>query len=245
MSRALVVILAALLAPASCLTAEAEVLQLTASNFSEVVQAPGARVLVMFYAPWCSYCKRLMPIYDEAARRVVTARHDDAELVGRLAVIDATAERSVAARYSVNGYPALRWFAAGEVSDYHGGQTADDLEDWVISRGGPLVKALSNDSIAEPFRLSYPLVVIASFRAPPESDKIETLRQLCSSVDSLCGLKQVETPTNESIVLHRASDDASITYAGELTDLHGLRRFVVAHSLYAPQGSNQRCPDFA
>ena len=140
-------------------------------------------------------------------------------------------ERSVAARFGVNGYPALRWFAAGEVSDYHGGQTADDLEDWVISRGGPLVKALANDSAAELFRLSYPLVVVASLHAPPAPDKVETLRQLCSAVDARCGLKQIDTPSNESVTLHRASDDASVTYTGELTDLLALRRFFIAHSL--------------
>ena len=88
MARLGAVLAALLVLPASCLSTEAEVLQLTAANFSEVVQAPGARVLVMFYAPWCSYCKRLAPIYDEAARRVVTARQDDAELVGRLAIIE-------------------------------------------------------------------------------------------------------------------------------------------------------------
>ena len=71
---------------------EPAVLELTAANFSAVAGAPGAKVLVQFYAPWCSYCKRLAPAYEMAAARVRKARRDDPELIGRFAKVDATVE---------------------------------------------------------------------------------------------------------------------------------------------------------
>ena len=46
------------------------VLELTAANFSSVVDAAGARVLVQFYLPWCSICKRLAEPYKAAAGRI-------------------------------------------------------------------------------------------------------------------------------------------------------------------------------
>ena len=89
------------------------VLELTSANFSATVDAPGARVLVQFYLPWCSYCKRLAPAYAAAAASVHKIASDDPTLVGRLARVDADAERSLATRHGAVGYPSLWWFADG------------------------------------------------------------------------------------------------------------------------------------
>ena len=78
-----------------------------ASGYAEAVaeaESTGASVLVYFYTDWCPYCRQLN-------NSLLGAPEVQAELDGMLAVrVNAEAgpgERSLAAHYSVRGYPAL------------------------------------------------------------------------------------------------------------------------------------------
>lgn len=42
-----------------------------AKNFDEVVTNNGKDTLIEFYAPWCGHCKKLTPIYEELAQKVI------------------------------------------------------------------------------------------------------------------------------------------------------------------------------
>ena len=43
------------------------VIDLTPSNFDDVVLKSGKPALVEFFAPWCGHCKNLAPVYEELA----------------------------------------------------------------------------------------------------------------------------------------------------------------------------------
>ena len=155
-----------------------ETLVLTADNFTEVTGAPGAKVLVQFYAPWCSHSKKLAPHFARAAARLRRLREGDASLVGRLATVDATVETRIAARYGVKGYPALWWLAAGEATEYRGALMEDALFEWVIARDGPLVRLLANQTAAEAFRLSSEVTLVAKLRPPPDPAVVAALERV-------------------------------------------------------------------
>ncbi|KAJ8917992.1 hypothetical protein NQ315_011445 [Exocentrus adspersus] len=87
---------------------DSEVVHLTSSSFDPVIKEE-ASVLVMFYAPWCGHCKKMKPEYEAAAAQMKTEG-----IQGMLAAIDATKEQSLAARYSVKGYPTVMYFSYGE-----------------------------------------------------------------------------------------------------------------------------------
>ena len=61
--------------------------------------------LMMFYAPWCGFCKRLKPDYSGAATEV-----KDEELI--LAAMDVNKPENAAARlkYNITGFPTLIYF---------------------------------------------------------------------------------------------------------------------------------------
>lgn len=186
------------------------VLRLTTENFSAVVEAPG-KILVNFYAPWCSYCKRLEPEYEHAASLWQTAMDEDPDLVSRLAMVDAIEHKELATRFRVQSYPTLRWFVDGEPSEYSGSLSSDGISDWVISRGGPHVRVLPNASAVERFRLRNAICVIAQLSPSTLNDHTSrayrTLVAAARQTDVPCG---VTTGVPERLTLIRAADEVRI-----------------------------------
>ncbi len=43
------------------------IIDVTTANFKEVVSTNDKVTVVDFWAPWCGYCVRMMPVYDELA----------------------------------------------------------------------------------------------------------------------------------------------------------------------------------
>lgn len=66
----------------------------------------GKGILVMFYAPWCGFCKRMKPDYSAAATEVKTAD------IGILAAIDVNKPENgvVRQKYNISGFPTLIYF---------------------------------------------------------------------------------------------------------------------------------------
>lgn len=90
---------------------------MVADNFKDLVQDENKDVLIEFYAPWCGHCKKLVPIYDELAKKL--------ESVPTLTIakMDAT-ENDVppGLGFTIEGFPTIKLFKAGtnEVVDYDG-----------------------------------------------------------------------------------------------------------------------------
>jgi protein disulfide-isomerase A1 len=91
---------------------------LTDQNFGEALKQMEAEPekiwLVEFYAPWCAHCKKLAPIYEEAAKEVQNFR---------FAKIDATANKASATKYEIKGYPSIKWVRDGHFRPYRNGHS--------------------------------------------------------------------------------------------------------------------------
>lgn len=79
-----------------------EVVKVDSKNFDEVVLDSNKNVFVKFFAPWCGHCQRLAPTWTQLSDEVAA----DKDIV--IAEFDADAEREIAQKYGVSGYPTLK-----------------------------------------------------------------------------------------------------------------------------------------
>ncbi|XP_014780796.1 protein disulfide-isomerase A6 homolog isoform X1 [Octopus bimaculoides] len=107
-----------------------DVIELTDSNFEEMVLKSDDMWLVEFFAPWCGHCKNLAPQWQSAAT----------ELKGKvkLGALDATVHTLTSEKYGIRGFPTIKFFPAGvkdgSAQEYDGGRTSSDIVAWSLEK---------------------------------------------------------------------------------------------------------------
>ncbi|ANY05073.1 thioredoxin [Pseudonocardia sp. HH130630-07] len=97
--------------------------ELTTDNFNDVVGAPGATVLIDFWASWCGPCKQFAPVYDEASDK-----HEDVTF-GK---VDTEAQQELAGAFGISSIPTVMAVRDGVVLySQPGALPADALEDLI------------------------------------------------------------------------------------------------------------------
>ena len=84
-------------------------LELTDSNFDELVLKSDKPVIVDFWAVWCGPCRIIGPIVQE-----IGEEYSDQVLVGK---VDVDHNPDVARKYGIRNIPTLLFFKNGEVVD--------------------------------------------------------------------------------------------------------------------------------
>jgi len=110
------------------------VYNLKQETFDTVVSKFPKGVMVKFYAPWCGHCKKMIPDYEKAARKLKKKAEADGYASGgvRLAKVDATAEEALRDKYEVKTYPTMVIFKDGAVfGNYIGGRDKDDIVNYM------------------------------------------------------------------------------------------------------------------
>ncbi len=94
-------------------------LEITDSNFEEVVLKSDKAVLVDFWAEWCGPCKMVGPFVDELA-----TDYEGKAVVGKVNVDE---NPNVAAKFGIRSIPTLLVIKNGEVVDKQVGATSKDV----------------------------------------------------------------------------------------------------------------------
>ena len=84
-------------------------IEITDSNFEEVVLKSNVPVLVDFWAEWCGPCRMVGPVVEELAKE-----YEGKAVVGKLNVDH---NPQVATTYGIMSIPALLYFKDGKVVD--------------------------------------------------------------------------------------------------------------------------------
>ncbi len=104
------------------------IINVTKDNFKTEVEAAGKPVLVDFWAPWCGYCKRIMPVVD-----TVASSYEGRLTVGKLNV-DENGE--LEDRFEVMTIPTLLLFKDGKAGEplVNPGSRAE-IDRWLNEQG--------------------------------------------------------------------------------------------------------------
>uniref|UniRef100_A0A8C2KQL7 protein disulfide-isomerase n=1 Tax=Cyprinus carpio TaxID=7962 RepID=A0A8C2KQL7_CYPCA len=100
--------------------------------------------LVDFYAPWCGYCKKLEPVWQEVGAEL--SRSGSPVRVGKM---DATAYSGMASEFGVRGYPTIKLLKGELAYNYKGPRTKDDVIEFANRVAGPAVRSLPSRQMFE------------------------------------------------------------------------------------------------
>jgi protein disulfide-isomerase A1 len=160
-----------------CVEEEDKVLVLDDNNFDEELKKHKS-ILVEFYAPWCGHCKTLAPEYAKAAEIL-----RGLESPFYLAKIDATVSSELSQRFSIEGFPTLKFFRDGVWKDYDGGRTAEEIVQWVKKKLLPPSTELK--SIEEIEKIKNDNVVTVIYFGDINSDHFKTFMKVANKYEDV------------------------------------------------------------
>ena len=100
--------------------------ELDARNYAKVSEGVW---LLKFYAPWCTHCKKLQPVFEEVAEHF--HRQGGEVRVGR---VDATAQPGLAEPFEIKGYPTMILLRDGrQIAEFKGPRTFKAITSFVES----------------------------------------------------------------------------------------------------------------
>ncbi|KNA13611.1 hypothetical protein SOVF_115100 [Spinacia oleracea] len=155
--------------PSTPVVDEKDVVVLTKTNFDEFINN-NKYVMVEFYAPWCGYCRQLVPEYAAAATEL---KEGGSDVV--VAKVDAIQESELADKFNVDGFPTLFFFVDGVHRSYEGDRTKDGIVSWLKKKTGHAVQNVTTTEEAEAILLAEAKLVVAFVDSltGPESEEVD------------------------------------------------------------------------
>jgi len=217
---------------------ESDVISLNDSNFDDLTKT--GSWIIEFFAPWCTHCKQLAPIYIQAATQLKGTVN--------VANVDCTLSRGLQDRFEIKSFPTIKFWIEGENRTYRGARTLDAMVDFGRAMMQPPVEKVTGKELSKVLKehpvaflflgdkgpafrlfqeLAYKLQGQFKFLAEESAFSGDTKKdKKDKGLYAQVGAKSADDP--QVVELSRGGDKDK--YAGPWT-LEGLRAFIMAHKL--------------
>ena len=182
-------------------------------------------LLVEFYAPWCAHCQKFEPEYAKLASML----NKESPPI-KIARIDASKYDEVASKYTISGFPTLKFFTKGDVLDHTESKNADALYEYVLRKSRSNVKVFTTR--AELNQLTSTSKVNVVLFAANQTDPVnlfESLSKEYSKINFLFtdsqNLAEEFGVSQPHILLIRSFDEERVDYTGDLREFP-LKKFI-------------------
>ncbi|XP_023655969.1 protein disulfide-isomerase TMX3-like [Paramormyrops kingsleyae] len=122
--------------------------------------------LVDFYAPWCGYCKKLEPVWNDVGAEL--KRSGSPVRIGKM---DATAFTGVASDFGVRGYPTIKLIKGEASYNYKGPRSKDAIIEFANRLAGPVLRSLPSKQMFEHVLRRHDVLFVYVGGVSPLKDK--------------------------------------------------------------------------
>lgn len=129
-------VLVLLIVSATIMAVNADVVSLTDATFTDKLKEENSLWLIKFYAPWCGYCKRLAPTWEELGKAL--EQEDGVEV----ATVDCTTSKATCTKNDIRSYPTIKLFYNGEeLKKYSGPRDLESMKAFAVEAAAEVAKS--------------------------------------------------------------------------------------------------------
>eukprot|EP01038_Epipyxis_sp_PR26KG_P014183 gene14183-19034_t len=124
---------------------KSEIIELTAFNVTSTLTDWKYDLAILFYAPWCQYCKQLLPSWEYIAtvhNNANKKRPNHKLIVGKLNCESPVSNNDLCVQLSIDRYPSIAFIGYGDFNQGYKGH--------LLGKGAPKVQSKSSLKTASP-----------------------------------------------------------------------------------------------
>ncbi|CAF1067959.1 unnamed protein product [Brachionus calyciflorus] len=105
-------------------------IKIISETFMDTINQPEFGTLVMFYAPWCGHCKRMVNIWNQLSKK---HNKQNKFLIAR---VDCTDQTELCSEHDVLAYPTFIFYKpdSRDGTSYHGERNLDSIEAFLLNQ---------------------------------------------------------------------------------------------------------------
>ena len=193
---------------------ENSVIVLTNNTFDKAIKKY-EKLLILFYTPSCTHCKKFLPEYENAAK---IFRKENLFLVK----VDVEAEKDLGEKYNIKSLPTLKLFSKSKPIDYGGYRNEKSVINWMHKINNPLLIELKTFEEVEKFKKENEICVI--YLIGNETNKIKEYVTTAQKIEYLLfGVIRSEEIIKKygkkgSIILFKPFDEKKNEYNGDIKE---------------------------
>jgi protein disulfide-isomerase A1 len=157
----------------------------------------------------------------------------------KLVKVDATEQTAIAESYGVQGYPTIKFFKNGAVSEFNGGRTADEIVAWITKKSGPAAIPCATVEECTKLKADHPICAFGFFdatdtaayiRFTEAADASEIIFVATTSAEVATEFK-AELQDHGAIHVYTDFEEGLFVYESFEWDVNSINAFVGGNSL--------------